>query len=448
MTIEATDDQLRAATEIIRDQDRSRGERIVEAIQFLREIPGNVTPWARTLRALAAYDPVSTVADRQILRNLLGMLGYERSFRLQRFVDSGDTAGLDDAFAYLEAQIERHSPSTDPLLRALTPWLMWKYLSSKMEPVADITLASTPFFVLLDEMNISRVEYYFSDFLSVLEGGREEDGFTRETVKLHGFPDNARDENDDPKPRDTDGRYVPSELRLPPNLYFVGTVNVDETTHAFSPKVLDRAFTIEITDVDFERYPATSDVTLNERELSRLHEELLPIFTRNGRFGIIDKQEIRAFTASHQQYRLHLHTLKQVLQPYDLHFGYRVFDEVVAFCANAQRNRLWRDLGGLDAAFDAAVLMKVLPKFHGPRSKLEQPLRSILAWTLNPTNPESMRQHIEERTNDAEACLSLRQELGIHLSGGESTSFRYANTAHKVARMLQSLHAMGFASFA
>ncbi len=46
----------------------------------------------------------------------------------------------------------------------------------------------------------------------------------------------------------------PRELKLPPNLYIIGTVNMDETTHAFSPKVLDRAFTIELSDVDFLGY--------------------------------------------------------------------------------------------------------------------------------------------------------------------------------------------------
>ena len=93
-------------------------------------------------------------------------------------------------------------------------------------------------FVILDEMNLAHVEYYFADLLSVLESGRDEDGWTREPLRL-GYPDEAA------------GNLPPRELKLPPNLYIVGTVNVDETTHAFSPKVLDRAFTLELTDVDF-----------------------------------------------------------------------------------------------------------------------------------------------------------------------------------------------------
>jgi len=96
------------------------------------------------------------------------------------------------------------------------------------------------FFVILDEMNLARVEYYFADVLSVIESGRDEEGWT-----VEGIPIAAGEEDDD----------LPERLHLPPNLYIVGTVNMDETTHPFSPKVIDRAFTIELTDVDFRRLP-------------------------------------------------------------------------------------------------------------------------------------------------------------------------------------------------
>lgn len=290
-------------------------------------------------------------------------------------------------------------------------------------------------FVLLDEMNLARVEYYFADLLSVLESGRRPDGLTKEAIRLE-------------YPLDAEGDVPPRELFLPPNLYFTGTVNVDETTHAFSPKVLDRAFTIEITDVDLERYPAEIDVETDGEESVALTERLLPVFTRNGRFGIVDKSEIRAFVAAHPEYRSHLDRLKNLLQPYDLHFAYRVFDEIISFCANARANGLWADLGGLETAFDCAVLMKVLPKFHGPRGKLEQPLRNILAWTLSPDSLGHAIEQVKELTKDADTCLKLRRQLDAYVSGQDSTAFRYPHTARKVVRMLQALHASGFASFA
>jgi len=91
-----------------------------------------------------------------------------------------------------------------------------------------------PFFLILDEMNLSHVERYFADILSVLESG--------EKINLH--PD--VDWNDD----------VPAELVLPPNLFIIGTVNIDETTYMFSPKVLDRAHVIEfrVSDDEMENF--------------------------------------------------------------------------------------------------------------------------------------------------------------------------------------------------
>jgi len=80
-----------------------------------------------------------------------------------------------------------------------------------------------PHFLILDEMNLSHVERYFADFLSVME--------SKEDIPLYseGTVDNG----------------VPPKLNVPSNLFIIGTVNIDETTNMFSPKVLDRANTIE-----------------------------------------------------------------------------------------------------------------------------------------------------------------------------------------------------------
>src|SRR5690606_16502370 len=80
-----------------------------------------------------------------------------------------------------------------------------------------------PHFLILDEMNLRHVERYFADFLSVME--------SKETIPLYS------------EDLEIDG--LPSTLTLPSNLFIIGTVNIDETTNMFSPKVLDRANTIE-----------------------------------------------------------------------------------------------------------------------------------------------------------------------------------------------------------
>ena len=136
-------------------------------------------------------------------------------------------------------------------------------------------------FVILDEMNLAHVEYYFADLLSVMESGRDEDGWTREPLRL-GYPDEA------------EGNLPPRELKLPPNLYIVGTVNVDETTHAFSPKVLDRAFTLELTDVDFRQYQPTANLAESVVD-AVTGDALLRQFSRDGKFARVEKDVIAGY---------------------------------------------------------------------------------------------------------------------------------------------------------
>lgn len=85
-----------------------------------------------------------------------------------------------------------------------------------------------PYFLVLDEMNLSHVERYFADFLSAMESRNSK-------LRLHGAAAGLM----------ANTITVPHELALPNNLFIIGTVNVDETTYMFSPKVLDRANVIE-----------------------------------------------------------------------------------------------------------------------------------------------------------------------------------------------------------
>jgi len=92
---------------------------------------------------------------------------------------------------------------------------------------------ASPVFVVLDEMNLARVEYYLSDVLSAIE--------SRHALQLHssGVPMEG-----------STGGDVPAELRIPSNLFMIGTINVDETTSSLSDKVMDRAVVIDMSDVD------------------------------------------------------------------------------------------------------------------------------------------------------------------------------------------------------
>ena len=257
----------------------------------------------------------------------------------------------------------------------------------------------SPWLVILDEMNLARVEYYFADLLSVLESGRDSEGWTVGSV-------------------DAD---VPT--KLPPNLFFVGTVNVDETTHAFSPKVLDRAFTLEVGDVDFEGYPEglKEPASVSEEVRSKVTE----LLSRGGEWAQIAKAEVAECVAQHDFLRPHLIALNGALAPFLLNFGYRVFDEIAEFTYLAATNGLFGESEDVAAreAFDIAVLTKILPKFYGSRQRLEEPLRTLLAWCVYPEDPST--------------ALITDDGVPVH----------YARTHARATRMLRELERDGFASF-
>lgn len=94
-----------------------------------------------------------------------------------------------------------------------------------------------PIFVCLDEMNLARVEHYFSDILSAME--------SREEFELHSRGEGVIS---------PEGRVIPEKIVLPPNLYLIGTINVDESTTPVSDKVLDRAVVIDLQANNTEEF--------------------------------------------------------------------------------------------------------------------------------------------------------------------------------------------------
>jgi 5-methylcytosine-specific restriction protein B len=185
---------------------------------------------------------------------------------------------------------------------------------------------ASPVFVVLDEMNLARVEYYFSDVLSAVETG--------EALQLHS--------NSVPL-EGTTGTSIRAELSLPPNLYITGTVNVDETTNPVSDKVLDRAVVIDMSAVDLVGFLAG----LEARQPS-----------------------LAAARAASEAYLLAAHSL---MTPHGLGFGYRVAEEVVRYHAFAAEHLA----ADPDATMDDLMVQKVLVKLRG--SEKQRPLLTGLA---------------------------------------------------------------------
>jgi len=273
-----------------------------------------------------------------------------------------------------------------------------------------------PYFVILDEMNLAKVEYYFSDFLSVMESRLVKDGKTeQEAIQLH-------DREEIIEFADSSGREyaIPAALRIPENVYFTGTVNVDETTYMFSPKVLDRANTIEFNEVDLESYG------MGQFPETGLQFSLEPGVSLDGHFGKVTQATRADYERLSDETKEYLEKAHSILSAEHLHFGYRVANEIGLYIQNAV------ELAGSESeqdALDFQLLQKVMPKFHGSRQKLEKPLLKLLAFCF------------DDPGDDLEYSKAVAEYEG-RLKDGV-----FPRTAEKVLRMLKSLGQQGFVSF-
>lgn len=220
-----------------------------------------------------------------------------------------------------------------------------------------------PHFVILDEMNLAKVEHYFSDFLSIMES-RTPDNPQGEALVLH----------ERREARTHDGLTVPGRLHIPANVFFTGTVNVDESTYMFSPKVLDRANVIEFNEVRID----DPGLVLNGRDSFRLEREnILQSFLQPDNPPFSSSADLRVCRQDVPGVVQGLAELLDLLQEHNMHFGYRVINEVCRFTRLAKSHVAPFDP---ETALDIQIVQKILPKFHGTQAKLEEPLNKLLTF--------------------------------------------------------------------
>lgn len=217
-----------------------------------------------------------------------------------------------------------------------------------------------PYFVILDEMNLSHVERYFSDFLSHMETPDtpfELEGYTR-------------------------------RLDYPENMFVVGTVNIDETTYMFSPKVLDRANVIEFKpqkeDV-FKVFSAAGTVgkmvPVNDgsaQAFLKLAKEI-----RTGKFAVDEDlthyyTDVDGdFTGSNLDYVEGVFSdIYEIVQKYDFEFAFRTVKEIRNYIAAAYE-LLEKTEFNLNQIIDEQLLQKILPKIHGNKKEIGQMLEEL-----------------------------------------------------------------------
>jgi 5-methylcytosine-specific restriction protein B len=149
----------------------------------------------------------------------------------------------------------------------------------------------------------------------------------------------------------------------------IGTVNVDETTYMFSPKVLDRAFVHEFGVSSDELDPDLRRPTALPSASEEVQRHVVRVL-QNDDWHFDHPHPDKAALVDDLR-RLHTH-----LAHVKLDFGHRVLFEALRFASIANS----AGIGGVDSVLDYIVMTKALPKIHGSRQRLETPLLALQVW--------------------------------------------------------------------
>jgi hypothetical protein len=254
--------------------------------------------------------------------------------------------------------------------------------------------STRPYFLILDEMNMSHVERYFADFLSGMEA-------TNGKIELH------------PEGDDWQNCDVPASIKLPNNLFIIGTVNIDETTYMFSPKVLDRANVIEfrVTDQEMNAFldaPSSPNVpSIEGKGMSMGQDFVLKALKKVDTTADLKDALLPFF---------------QNLQNAGAEFGYRTASEMSRFisvCTELAEGHM-----SADEIIDAGIMQKLLPKLHGSRNKLENILMTL-----------------------GRLCLVDQEKLAFQ-EGEIGEDIKYPLSYEKLNRMYKRVRDDGFTSYA
>jgi hypothetical protein len=250
-------------------------------------------------------------------------------------------------------------------------------------------------------MNLARVEYYFSDVLSIIESRNKVNKtivsdrlLNRELLDSASFSDYG-------------------DIYIPDNLYFIGTVNMDETTFPFSKKVLDRANVVELSDVDLDY--AFEDV-----------EEVLPK-TLNNDFLRSDFLTLKDCAGYDDIVYKTISTLKEINNVLGYYrFGYRVRDEI---CFYIIYNSIY-GLMDFDDAMDYEILQKILPRINGSSISIKKIL--IELFKICSGNLENRFDY------DSDVSEKMFEEIA---------NAKYRKSCEKIAFMTRRYEEDGFTSY-
>lgn len=343
---------------------------------------------------------------------LAGISGTGKSRIVRKLAQATVTEELQRAEGYVGTDFANdqwtlHSPANFELIQVKPNWHnsmdVIGYLSNIPSPhyvftpfIEFIVKAwqhpEVPFFLCLDEMNLAPVEEYFAEFLSAIEsrsfeggeyltdpiikpfnsfgmakGERGEDINIGDMMTNTLFPNFKASDATSPVARVVE-HFRTRGLTLPKNLIVVGTVNMDETTFSFSRKVLDRAMSVEMNEVDYDRF--LTDTTDDDLKA------IVKAFEENGEADLnallvdrhIEAREVMGELGDDATFVInYLKRINALLEGTPFKLGYRAANEALIYLQAS------KEFGQADrlAAMDSFTLMKILSRIEGDETKLK-----------------------------------------------------------------------------
>lgn len=253
---------------------------------------------------------------------------------------------------------------------------------------------NTPYFLCLDEMNLAPVEQYFAEFLSVIESRKQENGKVVTDPIVDYEPTEAYKNLIDQLFDDDEIRaeYLKEKggkrLSIPQNLIVVGTVNMDETTFSFSRKVLDRAMTIEMNEVNL-----AGGLTQKHETIGKLNFDDLVGMNVEGVDVYADHQDVCDKAIAYLQ------KINDVLEGTPFKVAYRTRNEFLLYVVNNLPYRKDEDGNELSEeevvarALDEITSMKVLSRIEGDDQKVKEELLARLEQAVSDMLPETLHEN-------------------------------------------------------
>ena len=298
---------------------------------------------------------------------------------------------------------------------------------------------NVPYFLCLDEMNLAPVEQYFAEYLSVIESRKLNPDGTITTDPIIEYVDEPWYHSLIAQLFDEEDRMAGRRLTIPQNLFVVGTVNMDETTFSFSRKVLDRAMTIEMNEVDLHgglEKDAVNEIGYIGNSIIGDAAEGSDVYEANKELC----DEVLAY----------LEKVNAILEGTPFKIAYRTRNEFLMYAVNrrilAKESQLWQTL-------DEMTSMKILSRIEGDSDRTKTVLERLEALVgeeivAKMNNITGLAPSHPVDTGEAPVLPSETGEAPVFSSEtGEAPVLRKSISAAKIEEMLGKLTSSSFTSY-